>query len=266
MDSKPSTPYQSDLDAYLAALDRVLPRDVVEGVYLTGSVALGDYRHGQSDLDLVTLTSRGLSEDELTAVDQMHKTLESGAQPHVDAQYIPRSFAGKLPPEDAAGQGYVVDGSFQRGVSGQELVSWAILDGHGVTVRGPEARTLGAAPDAGVFRAWNRGNLEGYWRTQALQVRLAISARDPEEEFRPYFAVWFGSGPGRLHHTIATGEIISKSTCIDYTASLFPAYEELLKRVKASRAGDESVAFTMNDGRLLSNLVEEVCDSAKKLV
>ncbi|HET9171024.1 MAG TPA: nucleotidyltransferase domain-containing protein [Actinospica sp.] len=265
MDSKPSTPYQSDLDAYLAALDRVLPTDAVEGVYLIGSIALGDYRHGQSDLDLLTLTTRALSEDELTALDQMHKTLEDGSQPHKDAQYLAREFVGKLPPEDAAGQGYVVDGEFQRGVSGQELVVWATLAAHGLTVRGPEASSLDAAPDAGAFKAWNRGNLEGYWRTQALQVRLAISERDPEEDFRPYFAVWFGSGPGRLHRTIATGEIISKSACIDYTAELFPEYAELLKRVKASRAGDASVAFTMNDGRLLSNLVEEVCDSAKRL-
>jgi len=44
-----------------------------------------------------------------------------------------------------------------------------------------------------------------------------------------------------------------------------PAYADLLKRVKASRLGDDSVTFTMNDGRLLGNLVEEVCDSAKRL-
>lgn len=100
---------------------------------------------------------------------------------------------------------------------------------------------------------------------RALQVHQAISERDPEEGFLPYFAVWFGTGPGRLHRTIASGEIISKTRCADYTAELFPAYADLLKRVKASRLGDASVTFTMNDGRLLGNLVEEICDSAKKL-
>ncbi|MBR7830572.1 hypothetical protein KDK95_30000 [Actinospica sp. MGRD01-02] len=99
----------------------------------------------------------------------------------------------------------------------------------------------------------------------ALQTHRVVSERDPEEEFRPYFAVWCGTGPGRLHRTIATGEVISKAECAHYTAELFPAYEELLKRVRASRLGDASVKFTMNDGRLLGDLVEEVCDSAKKL-
>jgi hypothetical protein len=265
MDSKPSKPYQSDLDVYVAALDRVLPADAVHGIYLTGSTALGDYQHGQSDLDILTLTTRALSDDELTGLELMHKTLETGAQPHCDAHYIARDFVGKLPPEDAVGHGHVIDGQFHRGLPGQELVTWATLDQQGITVRGPEAKSLNAAPEAGAFKSWNRGNLEGYWRTQALQIRLAISERDPGEEFRPYFAVWFGTGPGRLHRTIATGEIISKTQCADYTAELFPAYAELLGRVKASRLGDASATFTMNDGRLLSNLVEEVCDDAKRL-
>jgi len=265
MDSTHGTPYQSDLATYLAALDRVLPADAVEGVYLTGSATLDDYRHGRSDLDILTLTTRPLVEDELTAIEELHKTLETGAQPHADAVYAPRAQIGKLPPEDVAGQGYVVDGQFHRGGDSQDLVIWANLDQCGITVRGPEAKSLNAAPDASEFETWNRGNLEGYWRMCALQARRAISERKPDEEFLPYFAVWLASGPGRLHRTIASGEIISKTRAIDYTAELFPAYAEILKRVKASRLGDDSVGFVMNDGRILSDLVDEVCDSAKKL-
>ena len=264
MDSIHSTPYQSELDTYLAALDRVLAPDAVAGVYLTGSTSLGDYHHGLSDLDILTLTNRPLSDAELSALEQMHKTLETGAQPHADAAYIVREHVGKLPLEDVAGHGYVVDGHFNRGVSGQELVVWANLDQCGITVRGPEAKSLNAAPDAGEFKAWNRGNLEGYWRMRALQVRQAISERDPNEEFLPYFAVWLASGPGRLHRTIATGEIISKTQSIDYTAELLPEHAEILKRIKASRLGDDSVGFVMSDGRVLSDLVDEVCDSAKQ--
>lgn len=265
MDSIQSAPYQTELDTYLAALDRALPADAVAGVYLTGSTALGDYHHGLSDLDILTLTTRPLAEGESAALEQMHKVLETGTQPHTDAVYVPRDFVGKLPLEDEAGHGHVVDGEFHRGSSGQELVTWAILDQCGITVRGPEAESLNAAPDAGVFKAWNRGNLEGYWRMEALQVRRAISERDPDEEFRPYFAVWFGTGPGRLHRTIANGEIISKTQAADYTAELFPKYADLLKRTKASRLGDESATFSMSEGRAFADLAEEVCDAAKQL-
>jgi hypothetical protein len=265
MDSIHGTPYQSDLETYLSALDSVLPADAVEGVYLTGSAALGDYRHGHSDLDILTLTTRVLSEEELSALEQMHKTLESGRQPHADAVYVAREHLGKLPPEDAAGHGFVVDGEFRRGASSQDLVTWANLDQCGIAVRGPEAKALNAAPDPGEFKAWTRGNLEGYWRMRALQVRQAISEHAPDEEFLAYFAVWLATGPGRLHRTIATGEIISKTRSADYTAELFPAHAKLLKRIKASRLGDDSTRFTMNDGRVLSGLVDEVCDAARKL-
>jgi hypothetical protein len=178
MDSKPSTPYQSDLAEYLAALDRVLPVDAVHGVYLTGSTALGDYQHGQSDLDILTLTTRALTEDELSGLDEMHKALETGAQPHSDAHYIARDFVGKLPPEDAAGQGHVIDGDFHRGLPGQELVLWATLDQCGITVRGPEAKSLKAAPDASTFKAWNRGKPGG--SKHASLDRALICASVPE--------------------------------------------------------------------------------------
>ena len=265
MDSIHSTPYQSELDTYLAALDRAIPASAVAGVYLTGSASLGDYHHGRSDLDILTLTTRALPEEELAALEQMHKMLETGTQPHADAAYVVRDHVGKLPPEDAAGHGFVVDGHFNRGASGQDLVVWANLDQSGITVRGPEAKSLNAAPDAGEFKAWNRGNLEGYWRMRALQVRQAISERDPNEEFLPFFAVWLASGPGRLHRTIATGEIISKTRSIDYTAELLPAYADILRRIEASRRGDDSVTYVMSDGRVLADLVDEVCDSAKQL-
>lgn len=266
MDSTRGEPYeyQPELDAYLRALDRVLP-DAVEGVYLTGSAALGDYRHGQSDLDLLTLTTRSLTESELALLDAAHKELEQGRQLHLDAVYIPREFVGKPPPRDAPGHAYVVDGEFKRGCDSQDLVIWAILDQCGITLRGPEAKSLGAAPDRAEFAAWNLGNLEDYWRAQAQQVRQVLGERDADAELSAYSAVWFGTGPGRLHRTIATGEVISKSRSAEYSAELFPAYEELLARVRASRSSDESVAFTTRDGLALCDLVDEICDSAAKL-
>lgn len=266
MKSTHGAPYQTELDAYLAGLDRTLPHDTVAGVYLTGSIALGDYHHGQSDLDILTLTTRPLHDEELTALDELHQRLKRETQPHTDAAYVPRECVGTLPDVDAAGQGYVVDGVFRRGGDQQDLVVWAILDLCGVTLRGPEAKTLGAAPDPAAFRAWNRGNLEEYWHAQATRLRDGLGERPEDEPMPAFFAVWFGTGPGRLHRTIATGEIISKSASADYTAQLFPAYRDLLARVKATRAGDESITYSVRDGLDLCDLVEGICEDARKIM
>lgn len=255
-----------ELDAYLAGLDRVLPTSAIAGVYLTGSSALGDYRHGQSDLDILTLTDRPLTDVELDALDAMHRQLENGAQPHLDAHYVPSAYVGRQAQEGAPGFGYVVDGEFHRGVSDQDLVLWAILDQCGITLRGPEAKSWNAAPDAAEFRAWNLGNLESYWRAGfAQRARHVLSERDPDSEISCPIAVWTATGPGRLHRTVSTGEIISKSAAADYTAELFPVYASILMRAKASRLGDESVSFVASDGLALADLVDELCDDAARL-
>lgn len=262
MDSTRDALYLPLLDAYLAGLDRTLPAEAVAGVYLTGSIALDDYRHGSSDLDVLTLTTRPLNDVELDALDGLHKALTAGTQPYADAVYVSRDHIGKVPPEDAPGQAYVVDGVFHRGVDHGSLVTWATLDQCGITLRGPEAKALGAAPDPAELTAWNRGNLEEYWRAQAGRLRDRFTSHQEDKQVPAWIAVWFGTGPGRLHRTIVTGEIISKTRSTGHTAEAFPAYAELLTRVGRSRLGAGSVEFTRTDAFALCDLVDEVCDSA----
>lgn len=109
--------------------------------------------------------------------------------------------------------------------------------------------------------AWNRRNLDRCWRTRAAELREHVVQLEDAAEFPTWYAIWFGTGPGRLHRTITTGEIISKSRSADHTAEVFPVYGELLARVKASRAGDDSITYTKTDGIALCDLVAEVCGS-----
>ncbi|MBR7835056.1 nucleotidyltransferase domain-containing protein [Actinospica durhamensis] len=263
MDTMRGLVLPAELDTYLAELDRVLPAAAVAGVYLVGSTALGDYRPGMSDLDILTLTQRHLSDDELEALDGMHRRLEKGTQPHLDAEYLPCESLGRQHEEGSPGHAHVVEGQFHRGGHGQELIVWATLDQRGITLRGPEAASWNAAPDADALRAWNLENLEVYWRAGFGQrAREVLQERDPDSELSATWAIWTATGPGRLHHTIATGEIISKTAAADYAAELFPAYAPILARAKASRLGDESASFVARDGLALTDPVDEICDDA----
>jgi Nucleotidyltransferase domain len=266
MDSMRARDLPAEVDTYLAALDQALPSSTVAGVYVVGSVALGDYRPGRSDLDILTLTQCPLSDAELRALDAMHRELDQGTQPHLDATYTPRECLGRSAAEDASGHAHVVDGQFNHGPHGQELVVWATLDQCGVTLRGPEAKSWAATPDAAEFRAWNLGNLEAYWRANFAQSgRQVLKAREPDSVLSTEVAVWIATGPGRLHKTIASGEIVSKTAALDYVARLFPTYAPILMRARASRLGDESVGFVARDGLALADLVDELCDDAARL-
>ncbi len=73
--------------------------------------------------------------------------------------------------------------------------------------------------------------------------------------------VWGLLGPGRLHCTIATGAIISKTAAAAYTAARFPRWAELLTRARRWRSGAGDTRFTMADGLAACDLVAAVVGS-----
>jgi hypothetical protein len=269
------------LEEYLAALDAALPR-LARGIYITGSAVLGDWQPGRSDLDILTVTGRSLDDAELAALEALHAGMPG--RPYRDAIYIPAEAVGARPAPDGDGDGYsdgysdggtapdtagrypnAVDGVFQRARYRPDPVLWATLHRHGLTVRGPAARTLGADPGQAWLRDWNRGNLESYWRPWAANARKAMAGHAPADALDGYTVAWAALGPGRLHATISTGEIIAKTAAADYTARLFPEHMNLLARAKAYRLGDDGGTFTVEDGRAACDLVEAVVNDAASL-
>ena len=232
------------LEEYLAALDETLP-GIARGIYLTGSAVLGDWRPERSDLDILIVTRHPLEDSQLTGLETLHAAI--AGRPYRDAIYLPAEAIGTRPasagesgPDCAGGYPSAVDGVFHRARYRPDPVLWATLDRHGPTVRGSEAHTLGADPGEAWLRDWNHGNLESYWRPWSARVRAALGGRDLAEVLPDFLVPWAALGPGRLHATITTGEIISKTASADYTARLLPDYAGLLARAKASRLGVDS--------------------------
>lgn len=252
------------LGEYLTALDAALP-GIARGIYVTGSAALGDWRPGRSDLDILTVTERPLGDGELGALESLHAGLPG--RPYRDAIYLPAGAVGARPAGPADDRAYpnVVDGVFRRDRYRPDPVLWATLDRHGLTVRGAASSSLGAGPSDGWLRDWNHGNLESYWRPWAAKARDTMAGRDPGETLPGGVVPWAALGPGRLHATIATGEIISKTAAAGYTATLLPGHGELLARAKAHRLGDDSQSFTVADGYAACDLIDAVVGGAAAL-
>jgi hypothetical protein len=248
---------EAPLEEYLTALDGALA-DRVTGVYLTGSAALGDWRPGRSNLDIVVVTGEVLGESGIAALEELHAMV--GGRPYRDAIYVPADAVGTR-------QGDIVfpatvDGFFHREGHRPEPVLWATLHRHGLTLRGPEASGLVADPDSGWLRDFSRNNLESYWRPWAANGRRGLTSQNPSRPLDASRVVWAALGPGRLHATIATGKIISKTAAAAYTAKLLPQFDRLLERAKAHRLGDESVPFTVADGLAVCDLIDAVANDA----
>ena len=196
----------------------------LRALWAHGSLALGDYQPGRSDLDLVALTETAPRPDQRTALERMHRALER-AEP----------LAGKLHCS------YIVAG--EQGDPAREHLTWAhrkllarpvtpvtrreLLAG-GLTLLGPApAAELPPVSDA-ELAAFIRADLGGYWHEHTA---LPGIWRDD---------IWVDLGLltfARAAVTLATGELISKREALD-ELSRRGAPQAVLRDISERRYGD----------------------------
>jgi hypothetical protein len=240
---------------YLAAADAALP-GFVEGFYLVGSVALGAYQEGRSDIDAMVFTSRPVSPGDLGALREIHANVP------VDAVYLEPALARSWPTDRPVAP-FVVDGDLKTGQPCGELtpVVWLILRRYGIVLRGPAVADLGVRVDPSEVRRYNLDNLREYWQGNAHNFRDHVAALPAGELCDAATVVWYVLGPARLHHTAATGDIVSKSQAGPYLAALFPEYAELADRAVRHRAAEE-VSFRTADLLMAFDAVDAVAEDA----
>jgi hypothetical protein len=259
-DPRLTEPLRAVIARYLSAIDGAAP-GLVEGLFLTGSVALADYHHGTSDIDLVALTARMPDDADLAALRTVHAEL--GA-PHLDGVYLDRA-AFEAMPDDARIAVHAHEGIVHVDKPCFELnpVLWRTIERHALTVRAPAMAVRTRTVDEARLRAWCIDNLRGYWLPLATRLRSAIATREQDAPAEATSITWTALGPGRLHCTTTTGDIISKTAAGAYTAQRFPHFSELLARAVAARHGD-NVRFTVRDVRHATELIDAVANGALK--
>jgi hypothetical protein len=235
-------PVQAVTGAYRSTLDRLVP-DLVTGLHLTGSVALGDYRHGRSDIDFVAVCAGPPDEEAVGALREVHA--------EVRARFPREPFEGMYltsddlaaGPDKAADAPHHHDGAFlTEGRFNLFPVTWHELADHAVTLWGPAPCEMDVWTDDAVLRAWCRDNLLTYWDDWSHRVwhpgdRLVtawLALREVE---------WAVLGASRLHATITTGRIITKTGAGAYARERFgPKWHGIIDTAVRIRAGRVQVA------------------------
>ncbi|MFG1946478.1 aminoglycoside adenylyltransferase domain-containing protein [Nonomuraea sp. NPDC048826] len=253
------------ISRYLAAADRLLPGRI-RGFYLVGSIALGAWREGRSDIDFVATVDGDLSERDIRRLALLHKAgnVTAAWQALVRARpSIPGTVNGVFVAARDLGEPVTrirpiashSGPSFQRG-RGFEAnpVVWKILLEKGVTVRGPAPGELGLDPEPHRLRDWNLRQLRGHFAGWAA---AALSAKPPRKPLQPAHRVALSKvlDLPRPHHTIVTGEVISKEDAGRYALETFDArWHPLIRLALARRLG---LPTPLNDPRGLPRRVGE---------
>ncbi|MGZ3680613.1 MAG: aminoglycoside adenylyltransferase domain-containing protein [Ktedonobacterales bacterium] len=132
------------LDALLSGIRDILSDNLV-GVYLRGSLALGDFDPAASDLDFFAVTERRVSDAEFSALAALHTRLDhlpNRYAAELEGPYIDRAAArrfqhGQRHPTIARGESLTW---YEHG-SNWVLERWAVRE-HGLTLLGPDPKTL----------------------------------------------------------------------------------------------------------------------------
>ncbi|TCO54952.1 nucleotidyltransferase domain-containing protein [Actinocrispum wychmicini] len=228
---------------YLAVADRLLPGRVT-GFYLVGSAALGAWRVDRSDVDFVVVVDGQVDVRRLRLlhgwgnVSTAARSLAHGRFDipgtmngvFVASEDMRRPVTEIRPLASHSGRSFKVGSGFDV-----NPVMWKVLLEKGMTVRGPAPDKLGLDPEPTRLREWNLDQLHNHWRVFAEKC---MSDSPPRKPFVPPTKVAAARlfGPPRLHHTIATGNILTKEEAIEYAMDTFgPRWHPLLKLALTER-------------------------------
>ena len=212
--------------AYLRDADRLIPGQLA-GCYLVGSTALGAYRPGRSDIDLIAVLESGpLTGARLlrrlralhlaqaprvlgraAGTGRLHATCNVA---FVAAEQMPRPVTSIEPTGSHNGHEFFAGAAFDV-----NPVMWQVLAERGITLRGPAPRHWDVDPEPTRLAGWNARNLGEYWTAQLERIRTGNSPLHPRA------VEWSVLGPLRLHATIATGQVLSKDEAGAYGQQLF---------------------------------------------
>jgi hypothetical protein len=277
------------VDDLLVGLDRALPGRI-EGFYVVGSVCLGAFRPGRSDVDFVATVAGGeLDAGELRRLRRIHLNRWAGALawdvamrrrwPLVcNGSYLAPDALSRSPLEVTPLAGHVA-GRFGIAERGFDVnpVTWHTLARHGIAVRGPEPERLGVRTDPAELSAWTVENLNGYWRRWVDRARppgtvtvRPLSRRGTATALSRRFTAWGVLGAPRLHFTLATGEIASKEQAGNYALDGFaPEWRPLVAEALAFWRGEASTSPYRRRPdlrrRSAAEFVAHVIDSANRL-
>jgi hypothetical protein len=227
---------------HLEMLDAALPGRVT-GLYLTGSLPLGDFHPHTSDIDGVVVVTEPVTE--LDVLREIHGELTGG--PAYDVVYLTAAELA-LPPRRDRPAVFTLDGEFKTAPHGGPVtpVLWAELARRPVVVR--EHPGLEVYDDDAALRAFTRDNLASYWVPQTGELERHLDGLPDDAPVETWVLTWFVLGVPRLHALLATGEFVSKSAAGHWAARHFPRWAELCDRCVAARAGAPQ-SFTVADAR-----------------
>lgn len=205
------------LDALLLGVQQTLGRNLV-GLYLRGSLVMGDFDPMASDVDFFAVTEHLLTEAEFTDLTFMHDTLARLANPyaeHLEGAYIPRTSVRRFTLGERLPTLYRQERlRWSEHDYNWVLERWVVRE-HGLTLCGPAPTTLINPVSTNELREAVRLRMPEW-------LRWANQPDDPDWQLHLGQKAYVIQTMCRALCTLATGTLPSKPQAVAWALATLP--------------------------------------------
>lgn len=230
------TPYQEInelLVDWVRGLKNVLGNNIV-GIYLSGSLAYGDFVPERSDIDLQAVVRRPLTGDEIKAVESLHKELNN-CHPEwakrMECSYVPLEIMREVFPPKMPRPWWGFDAMYESVLAGNEwLINHYFLSKYGIALEGPDFNSLIPKIDIREVQKASARDLFKEWEPKI---------NDPEWLENSHYQSYLVLNLARILHTVIGGQPGSKKTAAEWVKAAYPQWKNLIEEAERWKYGME---------------------------
>lgn len=214
-------------------LKRLLGEKLV-GLYLTGSLAYGDFVPERSDIDLQAVVRSPLAADELKCVERLHKQIEARCPQwadRVECSYVPLALMRELTPPATPRPWWGFGSWYAEAPAGNEwIINHYLLSRHGIVLEGPDFNELIPPIDIHLVRQASAKDLFQEWVPKTND-----SAWLSNSHYQSYLVL----NLCRILNTVIHGEPSSKKVAGQWVKAKYPEWKNLIEEAERWAYGAE---------------------------
>jgi hypothetical protein len=210
------------LDVYFHLLDSKL-LNFLEAYYIYGSISLGAFTKGLSDIDFIAVVKQQVTADELSILKQVHRDLHSQFPKTIlDGKYITSADMQQL---NKGERPYLLfnEGKY-RGIRpfNKNSIDAYQLKVYGITIKGKATNEYNYIVDWDILIHNMHGNLNMYWVNWRIKCERFISLSYVGLLFKLNMIEWGVLGVSRIYYTFKEKQITSKVGAGEYALRSVP--------------------------------------------
>jgi Domain of unknown function (DUF4111) len=232
---KDATPYpaiNTVIREWAEGVKRLLGKKIV-GLYLSGSLAYGDFVPERSDIDLQAVVLNPLTEDELRSVEQLHRSIE-GRTPQwanrIECSYVPLELMREMTPPATPRPWWGFGTFYPEAPAGNEwIINHYLLSKHGIALAGPCFTELVPPIDIDCVRRASAKDLFQEWLPKI---------NDAEWLSNSHYQSYLVLNLCRILHTVIHGQPGSKKVAAQWVKATYPQWAGVIEEAGRWAYGD----------------------------